>query len=123
MVLGANKNECFNLNVAAQVIPSPSEVKLLRIKIDYELKFKKRINKLCRKAFYRLHALQRIRRYLSVEKARLLASVFLCAFNPIQDEGGAKRLPTSFSPVTSTNVGISPRNFLTFSFNPFGRKV
>ena len=26
--------------------------------------------------------------------------------------------PTSFSPVTSTNVGISP-NFLNFSFNPF----
>ena len=22
-------------------------------------------------------------------------------------------------PVTSTNVGISPKNFLTFSFNPF----
>ena len=26
---------------------------------------------------------------------------------------------TSFSPVTSENVGISPKNFLTFSFNPF----
>ena len=24
-----------------------------------------------------------------------------------------------FSPVTSTNVGITPQNFLTFSFNPF----
>ena len=24
---------------------------------------------------------------------------------------------TSFSPVTSTNVGISPQNFMTFSFN------
>ena len=28
-----------------------------------------------------------------------------------------KVLPTRFSPVTSTNVGISPQNFLTFSFN------
>ena len=27
--------------------------------------------------------------------------------------------PTSFSPVTSTNVGTSPKNFLTFTFNPF----
>ena len=26
---------------------------------------------------------------------------------------------TSFSPVTSTNVGFGPQNFLTFSFNPF----
>ena len=27
--------------------------------------------------------------------------------------------PTSFCFLTSTNVGISPRNSLTFSFNPF----
>ena len=34
-------------------------------------------------------------------------------------EGGKKAPPpTSFSPATSTNVGISPQNFLTFSFNP-----
>ena len=31
--------------------------------------------------------------------------------------------PTSFFPVTSTNVGISPQNFLTFSFNPFATLV
>ena len=40
----------FNLNVVGKVIPSSSEVKLLRITIDYELKFKKHINELCRKA-------------------------------------------------------------------------
>ena len=41
--------------------------------------------------------------------------------NPIQDgeEGGeAKSPPTSFSSITSANIGISPQNFLTFSFNP-----
>ena len=48
------------------------------------------------------------------------------AVNPIQDGtrdvGWAKRLlPASFSPVTSTKVTISPKNFLTFSFNPFDR--
>ena len=43
MVLGANKNDCFNLNVAGKVIPSSSEVKLLGITIDYDLKFKKHI--------------------------------------------------------------------------------
>ena len=33
---------------------------------------------------------------------------------------GAEMLPTSFSPVTSTNVGISTQNFLTFNlFNLF----
>ena len=44
--------------------------------------------------------------------------------NPIQDGGlGAKRPPTSFSPVTSTNVEFGPQNFLTFSFNPFATLV
>ena len=36
---------------------------------------------------------------------------------------GKKDPPTSFSPVTSTNVGISLQNFLTFSFNPFATLV
>ena len=31
--------------------------------------------------------------------------------------GDVKRLPTSFSLLTSTNIGINPQNFLTFSFN------
>ena len=52
-------------------------MKLLGITIDHELKFKKHINELCRKASYKLHALQRIRRYLSVDKARLLANAFI----------------------------------------------
>ena len=39
--------------------------------------------------------------------------------NPIQDGVGAKMPPTSFSPVTSTNVRICPQNFLTFGYNPF----
>ena len=33
--------------------------------------------------------------------------------------GGAKRSPTSFFPVTSTNVKFSYQIFPTFSFNPF----
>ena len=39
--------------------------------------------------------------------------------NPIQDGVWVKRPPTTFPPETSTNVGISSQNFLTFSFNPF----
>ena len=31
--------------------------------------------------------------------------------------------PTSFSPVTSTNVRFGPQNFLNFSFNPFATLV
>ena len=77
MVLGAKKNDCFNLNVAGKVILSSSEVKLPGITTYYELKFKKHINELCRKTSYKLHALQRIRRYLSVDKARLLTNAFI----------------------------------------------
>ena len=38
-------------------------------------------------------------------------------------EGGKKALPTSFSPATFINVGISPQNFLTFSLNAFATLV
>ena len=46
-------------------------------------------------------------------------------FNPIQDGGGGQKAPppTSFSPVTSANVGLRPQNILTFSFNPFAIMV
>ena len=37
--------------------------------------------------------------------------------------GGKKAPPTSFSPVTSTNLGFGPQNFLTFSFDPFATLV
>ena len=47
---------------------------------------------------------------------------FLYHINPIQD-GGKKASSTSFSPVTSANVGVSPKNFLTFSYNPFAIPV
>ena len=44
-------------------------------------------------------------------------------FNPIQDAGGGgggKKAPaTRFSSITSANIGISTKNPLTFSFNPF----
>ena len=49
---------------------------------------------------------------------RWCSATFDC-FNPIQDGSEAEKGPsTSFSPVTSASVGISPQNFLTFSFNP-----
>ena len=47
-------------------------------------------------------------------------AVCLMTINTIQDGGGrAKRRPVPFPPVTSTNIRLSPQNFLTFSFNRF----
>ena len=44
--------------------------------------------------------------------------------NPIQDGGGKKPPPpTSFSPVTSRDVGFGPQDFLTFSFKLFATLV
>ena len=42
-----------------------------------ELKFKTHINDLFKKASYKLHVLQKIRRYLAVDKARLLPNAFI----------------------------------------------
>ena len=77
MVLGVKSIAPFNLNVNGKIIPSSNEVKLLGITIDNQLKFKKYIEELCKKSSYKLHALRRIRGYLTVEKARILAYAFI----------------------------------------------
>ena len=62
-------------------------------------------------------------RFRKIENEELLRII---PINPIQDGGkggGKKASCTSFSPVTSTKVGISPKNFQTFSFNPFATLV
>ena len=58
-------------------IERTSEVMLLRITIDDQLTFKTHIEYICQMAKYKLRTLQRIRNYLSTEKARLLATVFI----------------------------------------------
>ena len=45
--------------------------------IDKKLNFSKHIDKLCRNAQYKLHALRRIRKYLSLQKAKLLGNAFI----------------------------------------------
>ena len=51
-------------------------MELLGLTIDQELNFRKRIGKLCRNSQYKLHALRRIRIYLSLEKAKMLGNGF-----------------------------------------------
>ena len=40
-----------------------------------------------------------------------------------EGRGAKSSPPTSFSPVSSTNAGIRPQKFLTFSFNRFATLV
>ena len=77
IILGDKKNNTFVLIIHDKEIKNPSEVELLGITIDSQLKFKKYIDNLCRKASYKLHALRRIRNFLTVEKAKMLANAFI----------------------------------------------
>ena len=64
MILGDLKNNTFIINIHDKEIKNASEVELLGITIDSQLKLKKHFDNLCRKASYKLHALQRIRNFL-----------------------------------------------------------
>ena len=77
MVLGTKEADSFVLNIGKNKIKNSTEVTLLGVKIDKQLKFKSHIEELCRKAAYKLHAWLRIRRYLTVEIAKLLANAFI----------------------------------------------
>ena len=77
MVLGTNKNKSFSINVRKISTPSKNEAILLDITIDHELEFNKHIEDLCKQASFTLHALRRIRKYLGIEKARILANAFI----------------------------------------------
>jgi len=77
MVLGVNKSEPVCINIDGNLKNSSSEVVLLGVTIDCELKFKKHVDELCQRASFKLHALRRIRKFLTVEKARLIANAFI----------------------------------------------
>ena len=77
MIRGDKKNNTFVLNIHDKEIKNSSEVELLGITIDSQLKFKKHIDNLCRKASYELHAPRRIRKFLRVEKTKMLANAFI----------------------------------------------
>ena len=53
------------------------EIELLGVVIDNQLKFKKHIENLCKKASFKLHVLHRIRKFLTIGKARIVANAFI----------------------------------------------
>ena len=77
MILGDKQNTPFVLNINGKKINNSREIELLGIVIDNQLKFQKHIENLCKKASFKLHALRRIRKFLTVEKARILANAFI----------------------------------------------
>ena len=77
MILGTNTDINVNLFLDGNKIEKSQEVELLGITIDDKLSFKTHIENICRKAKYKLHALQRIRKYLSTDKAKTLCNAFI----------------------------------------------
>ena len=70
------------LKIRYITIKSASYVTLLCITIDSKLNFKEHINNIVKKAYYKLHALRRLRKFLTLEKAKILAcSICLLPIN------------------------------------------
>ena len=77
MILGDKQDTHFVLNINGKEINNFREIELLGIVIGNQLKLKKHIENLCKKASFKLHALRRIRKFLTVKKARVLANAFI----------------------------------------------
>ena len=67
----------YSLKIGSITVKEFDEVKLLGISIDKALNFKKHIENLCCTAQYMLHALRRIRKYLTLDKPKLLGNAFI----------------------------------------------
>ena len=77
MILGKRKRNSVKLIINTTKMEESRKVVILGITIDNLLIFNDHIHNLCRTANYKLHALQRIRKHLSLEKAKLLGYTFI----------------------------------------------
>ena len=77
MILGKSTRQSIILNINNIKIRESSNVVLLGLTIDNRLTFKDHINILTRRASFKLHALRRIRKYLTTDKAKLLYNAFI----------------------------------------------
>ena len=77
MILGEKKRNSVKLIINSTEIEESKKVVLLGITIDNLLTFNEHIGNLCRTANYKLHALRRIRKYLILEKAKILCNAFI----------------------------------------------
>ena len=77
MILGDKPHHKHILKVNSIKVEASDDILLLAITIDKKLTFKQRIGNLCRKAQYKLHALRRIRKFLTIEKVKILCNAFI----------------------------------------------
>ena len=74
MILGKTPRQPIMLNINQITVKESQKVVLLRLTIDNRLTFKDHVDMPCSTAYYKLHALRRIRKYLTLEKAKLLCN-------------------------------------------------
>ena len=72
MVMGRGVSNNLTININGTSIEASSSVLLLGVTIDKNLKFRAHIDNICRNVKYKIYALQRIRKYLTIYKASLL---------------------------------------------------
>ena len=77
MILGDKTCYKHILKINLTCVQSSDDVTLLGVMTDKNLTFKKHIDNLVRKAQYKLHALRRIRKFLTIEKAKILGNAFI----------------------------------------------
>ena len=77
MILGDRSHHKHELKINSIKIEASDEILLLGITTDKNLTFKQHFENLCRKVQYKLHALRRIRKFLTIEKAKMLGNAFM----------------------------------------------
>ena len=77
MILGEKSHHKHELKINSIKVETSDDVLLLGITIDKKLTFKQHVESLCRKAQFKLHALRGIRKFLTIEKAKMLGNAFI----------------------------------------------
>ena len=77
MIIGDKTCYKHILKINSTCVQSSDDVTLLGVLTDKNLTFKKHIDNLVCKAQYKLHALQHIRKFLTIEKAKILGNAFI----------------------------------------------
>ena len=82
MILGKSLRPKYCLTIEPISIKESGHVESLGITTDKHFSFIKNIENLCRNTNYKLHALRRIKKYITVEKAKPVGNAFIdCQFN------------------------------------------
>ena len=76
-ILSKNRHPEYNLLIYSNIIKESADVEMLGLIADNKPSFQKQITKLCWTASYKPHALRWIKKYLTLEKARVFGNAFV----------------------------------------------